>query len=224
MSASSAARSLVSVRRRFVSSNSRAFSRATPGSTRGVLEQPLVGLVEGVLLDALEGDDADDPVARRDRRRRATTACPEPPTWMRPGGRLLLDPTRCRSERPRPDHRRGQPVAERERHRRCGRLPSIHVVRERRSVPAAGSYRSDEHGARRLEDRRRSARPTSSMIAWNSSCSASAAPISLMTASSAGALVRLGQQPLRLVEQPGVLEGDAHARGERRRAAARRPR
>ena len=27
-----------------------------------------------------------------------------------------------------------------------------------------------------------------------------------------GALVRLGQQPLRLVEQPRVLEGDAHAR------------
>jgi hypothetical protein len=32
-------------------------------------------------------------------------------------------------------------------------------------------------------------------------------------------LVRLAEQPLRLVEQPGVLEGDAHARGERREEA-----
>ena len=39
-----------------------------------------------------------------------------------------------------------------------------------------------------------------------------------------GALVGLGQQTLRLVEQAGVLEGDAHARRERRQAAARRPR
>ena len=34
-----------------------------------------------------------------------------------------------------------------------------------------------------------------------------------------GSLVRLGQEALRLVEQPGVLEGDAHARGERREQA-----
>ena len=30
------------------------------------------------------------------------------------------------------------------------------------------------------------------------------------------ALVRLGEEPLRLVEQPGVLEGHAQARGDRR--------
>ena len=34
-----------------------------------------------------------------------------------------------------------------------------------------------------------------------------------------GALVGLGQQSLRLVEQPRVLEGDAQARGERRQQA-----
>ena len=39
-----------------------------------------------------------------------------------------------------------------------------------------------------------------------------------------GALVGLRQQALRLVEQAGVLEGDAHARGEGRERAARRPR
>ena len=52
---------------------------------------------------------------------------------------------------------------------------------------------------------------------WKSSCSASAEPISLMTASSSVARSsRLGQQALRLVEQARVLEGDAHGRGDGR--------
>ena len=58
MIASSAARSSVSVSSRFVSPNRRAFSSATPMLDGERRQQPLVGLVEGVRFEALEGDHA----------------------------------------------------------------------------------------------------------------------------------------------------------------------
>ena len=65
--------------------------------------------------------------------------------------------------------------------------------------------------------------PTSSYIACMSSCSARPSWTLLMIASSA-ARCGLGEQPLRLGEQPGVLERDAHARPRASSGAARRPR
>ena len=88
----------------------------------------------------------------------------------------------------------------------------VDVVREPDHVRLRVVQRDEQRVDR--EDRRTRS-PTSSMIAAKSSCLASAFADVVDDRQLGVALVRLGQQPLRLVEQPGALEGDGHARGER---------
>ena len=142
-------------------------------------EQPLVGLAEGVRVDALEADDADDPLAGADRDAEPRLGV-GPADLDGPGGLLLLD--RPDAERPpRPDDGRGDARAQLD-DAAVEPLAFVDVVREpdvvRRGVVSAMNRDSTLKIARTRS-------PTSSMMAAKSSCLARAFPMSLMTASSA---------------------------------------
>ena len=174
------------------------------------VEESLVGFREGIRLEALETD------RRRSRGCRPGSAPPsqdwvsEPPTWSAPAAS-------CSSIVP---SRSDRPVL-----RTVDVIPGPTLISPRwNGFPSSWSYgnvsvsRSGSWSAMntdRLSKIVPTRSPTRSMIAWNSSCRASAAPISLITDSSAARSFGLGEEALRLVEEPGVLEGDAHARGER---------
>ena len=184
MIASSAARWSVSVRRRFVSSNSRAFSRATPMLDASVLSSRSSASRRRRRRMLSSATVAEDPLAGEDRHAEPGLGRRSRPD--RPG--RPRRPASCAGSRSgsgaRPDDRRaGQPGPELDRSRgRTARLRRCRTGSGSRSVVVV-VQRDVQRIAPRRSARTRS--PTSSMIAAKSSCFARASPMSLMTASSA---------------------------------------
>ena len=220
MIASSAARSSVSVSSRFVSSNRRAFSSATPMLEASVLSSRSSASPNASRSIAFEADHPDDPLAGHDRHAEPRLGR-GPAELDRPAARSPRRPMPTRSGSAGADDDRGQAIAQLDAGPRRSAGPRRRSYgNEMRSVAASYSAMNDGRGledrpdplADELDDRRE---------------------VELLGEGAAdlvddrqlgGALIGLGEEPLRLVEQPGVLERDAHARGERARAAARRPR
>ena len=151
-----------------------------------------------------------------------------PPTWIAPAVVLLL--VRPDAERPaRRDHRRRQPLAHRPGSRSNG-------------TPSSRSYGHDDQVGRRIvegdehrPDVEHRAHPLADQVDDRLELELPGERLAdLVDHRELGrSLVRLREQPLRLVEQARVLEGHAHARrhraeqslrGARRTRAARTPR
>ena len=229
MTASSAARSSVSARSRFVSSNSRAFSSATRHArrdrARAAARRPRrrrPARTPRARSPRSRGRRSDRAprarTRRRDRRRRGRCAprCRSASTLVPTAKRAPLD-VAMTSGWCRPVIRVGRSDA-------IGcRLRRRHRSRTEEIDRCPSSWRRDEHRSR-VEDRPDPLADELDDGTRSRAASRAPSPISLMTASSAARCVGLGEQPLRLPEQAGVLERDAHARRDRARAGARRRR
>ena len=217
MIASSAARSLVSVSRRFVSSNSRAFSSATLRLEASVVSSRTSDSLNASLaIEVLERDHAPDLAADDERREERPTCAGSPwidcagwPEPRRHSADVSLMTSGCaglerRCVRNADDRRSARPGSAR-RARSCTGSGSTSGARSRRC-------RCRRPGRRRS---RWILSPTRSYIDCMSSFAARPSWTLLMIASSAARSLVSVSSRLRLVEQARVLERDAQARGER---------